>query len=572
MDESRITTRAPGGRTVALPAIRRAWALQAYPYVRAHATAIALSVVLAAAVSYWLWFGATARSINFDDGISILAAQGIVENGYPRLPSGFFYHRGYIPHYLLAMSLAVLGTNSLSIMLPSMVMAIGTLFLVFRAAKDILGRPMLGVGVVGLLAVLQIEAWYATGPRMYAALQFFALLAVYSAWRGFVLDENKFKPIATLALACAILTHSQGVTLVPALALGILIALWLRGQPMGHLLSLHVFAGLIIIGAVGWFTIVYTPANPLHPIVIHDGTLPNRISFDLSPVRWAKDLADIEQMLPYGLAPLFMAYLVAHSRPRHLFDHSRHGLSYLLLVLTLSLLAVGLLGSEGTGPRYFFFVLPLYALAACVGGVAIVRALVSKRSLVLGQSGRIVAALLLLAGGGMSIVLATLQANGPYLGGAPLEFVSSTFRRGLQPMSSVRLGYGLPCPMSERACLSDIKPAYEELRTQVATTDFVVSYETMETYFFLGRVDGYLRQRMSSEGEWGAFTEPRDEYFGAVLIDSPQELRELRDADQRVWVIVNPQGDHLGPEMTDILEHAYRVYLRAPHLVVYVNQ
>ena len=91
--------------------------------VSGRGAAAVVLLLLAIGLAYWMWFGLTQRTINADDGISILAAQGILDHGIPRLESGFMYARGLIPHYLLAASIGSFGLNDLGIMMPSLIFA-----------------------------------------------------------------------------------------------------------------------------------------------------------------------------------------------------------------------------------------------------------------------------------------------------------------------------------------------------------------------------------------------------------------------------------------------------------------
>ena len=56
-----------------------------------------------AIMAWWTLHGLYGRSIVTDDGISLLAARGIREHGYPILPSGLVYARSYLAHYALAL-------------------------------------------------------------------------------------------------------------------------------------------------------------------------------------------------------------------------------------------------------------------------------------------------------------------------------------------------------------------------------------------------------------------------------------------------------------------------------------
>ena len=104
-------------------------------------TTQALVLVLAIATAYWLWFGVSQRSLVGDEGISLLSAQGVLTHGYPRLPSGLIYHRAYLPAYLVAASIWVFGLNDVAIMLPSLLLSLGSLILVYLLGRDLLHRP-----------------------------------------------------------------------------------------------------------------------------------------------------------------------------------------------------------------------------------------------------------------------------------------------------------------------------------------------------------------------------------------------------------------------------------------------
>ena len=152
--------------------------------------AFALALVLIAAAALWLWYGVSQRSLDLDDGITLLAAQGILDHGYQVLPSGFLYHRAYLPHYLVAASIGVFGVNDLSLMIPSLLLSLGSVYIVYLIARNIFGKPWIGVLTALLMVLAGPQLTYATSPRMYMSLQFFTLLATYTAWRGFVDGER----------------------------------------------------------------------------------------------------------------------------------------------------------------------------------------------------------------------------------------------------------------------------------------------------------------------------------------------------------------------------------------------
>ena len=151
--------------------------------------ALTVVLLLGLAIAYWILFGLTTRNISTDEARSIIAAQSILEHGYQLFPSGFIYLRGFVPHYLLAGSIFALGENDFSLMLPSLLFSLGSLWLVYKIAKGVLGRPWIGVIAVALMIILQNQTFYATSPRMYMSLQFFTTLAVYGA-REVISEED----------------------------------------------------------------------------------------------------------------------------------------------------------------------------------------------------------------------------------------------------------------------------------------------------------------------------------------------------------------------------------------------
>jgi 4-amino-4-deoxy-L-arabinose transferase-like glycosyltransferase len=233
-----------------------------------------MSILLVLALVYWLWFGLAGRSLLQDDGLSVLAAQGVLEHGYPLLPSGFIYHRGYVPSYLIAGASLVFGLNDFAVILPSLMMSLGLLVIVYLLARDVMGRPWVGVAAAGLLLTLSIQASFATSPRMYMALQFFTLLASYNAWRGYVKGEVKYQWLTFLALLGALLSHEQAGALLIVIPLSVLIVRWLKGSDSPRFNPLLASAGLILLYALYLVPFIYQLPGAVPPITVHGGLEP----------------------------------------------------------------------------------------------------------------------------------------------------------------------------------------------------------------------------------------------------------------------------------------------------------
>jgi 4-amino-4-deoxy-L-arabinose transferase-like glycosyltransferase len=259
-------------------------------------------ILMGIALAYWLWFGLTQRSITDAEGISILAAQGILEHGYPRLPSGFIYYRALFPNYLLAGSIQVFGLNDFSIILPSLVMALGTLWLVYLFARDVLGQPWVGVATAVLLVALQEETYYATSGRMYMSLQFFAMLTSYSAWRGYIKGEARFQWLTILAIAGGILRHQQGGALLVAAPVSVLALRCIKGKDKPSVNRPVAAVALLFLSAVFAIPIIFDEVlGSVAQIASWGGVDPEIAGLNFDVFTWVKHIVQFEFTAPFGL-------------------------------------------------------------------------------------------------------------------------------------------------------------------------------------------------------------------------------------------------------------------------------
>lgn len=485
----------------------------------------AMAVLLAAVLVYWLWFGLTQRYVTTDDIISTQAAQSILEHGFPRFPSGYLYLRGYTTHYMVAGAIWVLGFNNFSVMLPSLLMAIGSLWLTYLFARDVLGRPWLGIGASVLLAALDIQTFYATSPRMYMTFQFFTMLAVYSAWRGYVKGDKRFMLLTFLAVSAAILTHVEaGILTVSIPASIVLFTLWTKGKSSSFsaLYSFQSVAGAVVVISVVFFRYVYSVPGAM-PTISDRGGLPSGYDsngLNLDPISWISQVFQLERALPFGLSLMLVTLFVVIVRSRGRQSDTDSNIIYPLLLLIIS--AIGIfLSTTKLHYRLWMFVLPLYALVLSYGIAALVEAFGKARRKEMGQRriGKLILALLLAVGIVINLGFVSLAENTSY------------YELTLQ-------GYGLPCT-ELTACDESIGEFYDVLRQKISPGDMIVTTNSFFTNYYLGRVDGYLREKQTKEGEFSAFDEPADEYYGIPLIDTRDELEGLLQEQRRVWIIAD---------------------------------
>lgn len=510
-------------------------------------------LLLVIAAGYWLWYGLTQRSINGDDGISILAAQSILRHGYPLLPSGILYHRAYLANYLLAGSIGLFGPNDFGIMLPSLLMSLGSLWLVFRFATEAFKRPAAGVLAAGVLLALQSQTFYATGARMYMAVQFFTVLAGYCAWRGFAQGRRPFQWLTGLAMAAAILSHQQGgavLVMVP-------VAVWLIRRMQGrHACAINRWVtavGFLVLCGVFFVATVYKPPIARFDAGARDWEAVPYVQLNVQPERWWAHILEVESTVPFGVLLLPVVLVLAVRAARR-----RAGALSEAMVFACALLAVNAVAIMGTiyivDWRFWFQPLPFYALLLSVAFLWLTGwwRSAQARGRWHGLPKRVAVAWGL-AGWVAIVLLVSGLAFGP---GIYLEHI--------------RKAYGLPCGAGN--CVKTIEEQYAALRPVIGAEDVLISSNEAVTSYYLGRVDGFLRERVAGPEQLEPFERRDDMYYGVPLIDTAEELTRLARDPRRVWVFVDYKvGYHSSSELLKLLDRTFTTYRRHEALTVYVN-
>src|SRR4030043_1119080 len=106
-------------------------------------TNIIVFIVLVLAMIY----AALVRSINLgelaywgDDGQTILGTLGVVEHGYPMLPSGNIMYHTLFSFYLRAIPVMLMGLTEISLRLPSVIFGVLIIPLFFLFIKDLVNK------------------------------------------------------------------------------------------------------------------------------------------------------------------------------------------------------------------------------------------------------------------------------------------------------------------------------------------------------------------------------------------------------------------------------------------------
>jgi len=487
-----------------------------------------LIVLLTVVAVWWLYYGLFGRSISTDGGISVLAAAGIREHGYPLLPSGEVYNRAYLAHYIVALSTLVFGEGDFGIMFPSFAAALATLWLTYRLGRDLLGSPVIGLVAVGLMALSATQTFYATSPRMYQLMAFFATWAVLAAYRGFVANERHQRWQSLLALALGLQCERGAGTLIGAIGLALLlvniprgeatrwtdalkrIGVWMRTQIRSFSVGEWLAASCLLVSIA---LVLHDWNFGVTPIVHEGGRPPNFIGFNGSPIHLAWQLLQFDAMVAGTLWLTLLGLLVAWQRWRMQLT----GPPFVALVWIAATLQVALL-MRLYAPRFFYFLLPLYTVLAALGLVTLGRAIIGARH----RSRH------------RAIYWGAILALMAYTGGvlAAKKTVSRRFRE------TYRAPYLLPNRTREGHL--ETKQELLALQAKLGPSDLVLTSNPWVTDYYLGRTDGLLRQRVLRSRRFGTFPEPRDEYFGTLIYDSPAELDALLAhlrPGQHVWLV-----------------------------------
>jgi 4-amino-4-deoxy-L-arabinose transferase-like glycosyltransferase len=513
----------------------------------------------------------TQLSVTTDTGISILAAQSILQHGYPVFPSGIIYYKAALPNYLLAGSIAAFGLTDFSIILPSLLMGLGSLYLVYHLGRDVLDRPWLGLAAAAFLVSLETQSYYAASPRMYMSLQFFTLLAAYSAWRGYMRGSRVFRLVTVLAVAGAILSHAQGGVLTIALPVSVLAIKWLKEGTPPSIHDLWPLSALIVLGAIYvYFVPLRNLPQPVLPVHVEFPIPQVALSgLNLDPAGWVSHINWLEHTVPLGLLLVPVLAVLGFRAIREPRGDSNLGTLYLLMLF--GIWALGVLGYVRiSGVRFWIGIVPVYALLLLLGINTLSKwFLASERDWTPRWFGT-----------------RALWPAG-LIGWAAVVILGMSLHYGaLAYPKVISAGYGIPCSDPEEPivsfgspprrnsadgdCSGGVEAQYVALRPLVKENDIIISTRPFVTSYYLGRADGWLAQRKVGTS-FAAFDGPIDAYYGSPLIDTRDELLELKHSPQRVWIVTEVRRRrNLSVDITALLQE-FSVHGEPGPLAVYVN-
>lgn len=327
-----------------------------------------------------------------DELTSYFAARGILAHGIPVMPSGFFYPKGELYSYLLALSMLIFGDQGGAPRLLSIVEYLVSLPL-FYYIGGYFFEQRIALLATALLAFSPIALLWGREVRMYEQAQLLTLLVVYFFYRA-VNCEDTLSParrtrciyLALISVVAAYLSHEETFIILPAVVLYGLAA-WLssslvfrkgegREEKQGGNLwspvvgSHWLYATLSASSIIGVQLLLVHVTHP--PVLGTDQSQRPLISFTTDNVPYYIDLLFFPSVLGRGTLPwitinstLAVAGCVWAIRGTHV--RAKYCACF-LCISCLTLVFMFTLASD----RYIYPILPLYYL---LGAFALLKAL-----------------------------------------------------------------------------------------------------------------------------------------------------------------------------------------------------
>jgi hypothetical protein len=147
-----------------------------------------------------------------DEGNQVLAVQGILKHGIPKVDSGRIYSRGIPFLYAEAAAAKLFGLNEFSLRLPGVLFGVAAILAAYLLGRRVFNRPT-GLLMAALLTFSVWEIEMSRYARFYTAFQFTYLIGLVCFYRGFMLEERAYKFWFIVTAFFAFSLHELGVML-----------------------------------------------------------------------------------------------------------------------------------------------------------------------------------------------------------------------------------------------------------------------------------------------------------------------------------------------------------------------
>jgi hypothetical protein len=446
-------------------------------------------------------------SFDVDEYLHVFAAQSLNAAGEPALPSGETYHRGMLYTRLVAGSFQALGVSETAARLPSALLDLCVLLVLFLAARRwcSTGAALLAVGLLGLCPWWITEA---KNARMYTLFHLGYYAAAWGAWQALegapIRRRWLWAMMASACLMVAMRQHSLAMNLLPAIAAFIAVqALAAFARPGGpeRAARLRWYGVLLVMGVAAVILAAATSAPALAKLWQKANQAPGWAAG--SRYDWGYYLRQWWAMYPL----LILLYPVAIAR----LIRRRPAVGWFLLCLGLVPFGLHSIVYDWKRLRYALYVLPWLVIPAAD--------LLARASSRLFDSGGIRPAI----AGGRWWRIAALAA-----------VVLATVHPWLWQVKRVTAEFPSP----------PWRQAYAWLRPQLGPEDAVLASMPLATLYYLGRPASYVMNNVHIKE--GAYTTRRgghgflvDGYSGQPMVTTLEELERVVAAHPRGWILID---------------------------------
>ena len=450
--------------------------------------------------------------LGVDEARLVLVGRGILEHGWPVLPSEKVYTRGLVQAVLTAGSLAVVSPLDLAAKLPSAVAGALLAPVLFLYGRQLAG-PVAGLAAAVLAATSPSLVSWSREAWLYSEWVLLWMAALWLLDRAVVRGSGRSLALGGVAVGLGLLAHELTVFLLPAVA--VFLALWVRGGADRD--------GRVRAAAVA--------GVPIALAMISQITFSLRLRADTvggSGSELAKYLAhaeDLSGLRVYVVEPLLAdwRWLLVAAALVGLVLAGRATRTQLLLLLGSALpLLVAICWTAEHTEKYGLVLIPTVFVLAGAGLAEIGRTLAERA--------RMVGALL---GAGLIVAVVGAQVD----------------PGGLLRLTRVE---------------QDGEFWLDELREEeYGPDDLVLTDVPTIVNAYLGRTDGWLRTVNYEKYAWiGPDGQLRDIHSGGLVIRNVEEFERLVRAPnrgKRVWVI----SSNFGRQWNDWVDRGLRDYIQA---------
>ncbi|MFH0793046.1 MAG: glycosyltransferase family 39 protein [bacterium] len=445
------------------------------------------------------------QAYHSDESSSVGAVIGILKTGVPVYPSGVWYTRGPLFHYLAALVGWIWGVTPATMRIPAAVFGVVCIPILYKVGKELVRSRNAALLAAFLMAISPWGLFTGRSVRFYSQFQVFGLLSVYFFVKGFVYSRNKkYQNLTFVAFACTFLSQEVAVTLLPAFGLSYLYftprADWWRNK--------NVLVGSFLVGIVVVADALFFLWKCLTPAIGISATSESVMKLHISEISTL--LATF--LVGYNRAECILSFFFLLGLVMWFMKKDRDEvIGFLYSIVLLTILTVTITAMQ-VGLRYISELYPVYMLLGCYAIVRLIETVTVKLS----SSTREVSVRQLPNLTRRLVVLGVLCAL--TLSYEPMRILASYG-------TAINRGDGY---------------AHEWVKRHMRPGDIVVAgHHAGDAANAIGKCDYYIVQKGLFDEIFKKDGVMIDRRGGATIVDSVDKLRTVFENHDRVWIVIS---------------------------------